>query len=113
MVELIETQLAAITAANLVKSQNLNLLDRVRLTPEALKNLISKISEEVVVLEQARKKVANNLGNLYLAIADDGFKAGNSDWLILSLHRAENALKGVTAASKTLKALAEEMRHEL
>ena len=108
MVELIETQLAAITAANLVKSQNLNLLDRVRLTPECLKNLISKISEEVVVLEQARKKVANNLGN-----ADDGFMAGNSDWLILSLHRAENALKGVTAASKTLKALAEEMRHEL
>lgn len=70
-----------------------------------LEHQISRIAEEVVVLEQARKKVAINLGN-----ADDGFKDGNSDWLILSLHRAENALKDVTAASKAIKALVEEGR---
>ena len=65
--------------------------------------LINQIGRASRELELARKKVAYNLAN-----ADDGFKDGNSDWLILSLHRAENALKSVTEASKAIKAAVEE-----
>jgi UDP-N-acetylglucosamine 2-epimerase len=68
-----------------------------------LEHQISKFGRASHKLELARKKVAYELDN-----ADDGFKDDNSDWLILSLHRAENALKDVTAASKAIKALVEE-----
>jgi UDP-N-acetylglucosamine 2-epimerase len=110
MVELIETQLAAITAANLVKASHLNLntglrsgeVTRLNETSKYI-TLINKIGRASRELELARKKVAYNLAN-----ADDGFKTGNSDWLILSLHRAENALKGVTEQAKAIKAAVEE-----
>ena len=107
MVELIETQLAAINAANLAKvSLNAGLrsgeaahLDRT----SKYQKLINQIGRASRELELARKKVAFELAN-----ADDGFKDDNSDWLILSIHRAENALKSVTEASKAIKALVEE-----
>ncbi len=107
MVELIETQLAAINAANLAKvSLNAGLrsgevthLDRT----SKYQKLISKIGRASRELELARKKVAYELAN-----ADDGFKDGNSDWLILSIHRAENALKSVTEQAKAIKAAVEE-----
>ena len=110
MVELIETQLAAITAANLVKASHLNLntglrsgeVTRLNETSKYI-TLINKIGRASRELELARKKLAYNLAN-----ADDGFKTGNSDWLILSLHRAENALKGVTEQAKAIKAAVEE-----
>ena len=110
MVELIETQLAAINAANLVRASHLSLNAGLRISDvdrlietSKYKKLINKIGRASRELELARKKVAYNLAN-----ADDGFKDGNSDWLILSIHRAENALKSVTDQAKAIKAAVEE-----
>ena len=110
MVELIETQLAAINAANLVKASHLSLNTGLRNGEVAHLNetskyqkLINKIGRASRELELARKKVAYELAN-----ADEGFKDGNSDWLILSIHRAENALTGVTDQAKAIKAAVEE-----